>query len=122
MRAINPDHFTLMDSIWYVGMVIVGGMGSTAGAVFGTVSLRLLREVVMTISPMIGKALPMLAANILAALGPMLFGLVIILFLIFLSRAVWRIDGRYSRRPTGCIPLRTDFSHGKTRKSTEAVM
>ncbi|MDP3047281.1 MAG: branched-chain amino acid ABC transporter permease, partial [Chloroflexota bacterium] len=48
MRAINPDHFTLMDSIWYVGMVIVGGMGSTAGAVFGTVSLRLLRELVMT--------------------------------------------------------------------------
>ncbi len=88
MRAINPDHFTLMDSIWYVGMVIVGGMGSTLGAILGTTFLRLLSELVMTVSPQIGRLFPFLAANILAALGPMLFGLVIILFLIFEPRGL----------------------------------
>lgn len=94
MKAINPDHFTLMDSIWYVGMIIVGGMGSNVGAIFGTAFLRLLSELVMTISPQLGRLFPALAANILAALGPMFFGLVIILFLIFEPRGLahrWEI-------------------------------
>ena len=31
MRSINTDHFTLMESVWYMGMIITGGMGSTPG-------------------------------------------------------------------------------------------
>jgi len=45
IKALNPTNFTLMNSIWYVGMMIVGGMGSTAGAVFGVVFLRTLEEI-----------------------------------------------------------------------------
>jgi branched-chain amino acid transport system permease protein len=93
-RAIRPDQFDLTSSVWYLGMVIVGGMGSTLGPIFGTVFIRLLRELVIVISPWIGTLVPALEANVLAALGPMLFGLVIMLFLIFEPRGLahrWEI-------------------------------
>ena len=30
-RSINPEQFSLLNSVWYLGMVIVGGMGSALG-------------------------------------------------------------------------------------------
>ncbi|MDY6851420.1 MAG: hypothetical protein SV487_04990 [Thermodesulfobacteriota bacterium] len=30
-QTINVEYFTLMDSIWYLGMLIVGGMGTCWG-------------------------------------------------------------------------------------------
>ncbi|MFC1822883.1 branched-chain amino acid ABC transporter permease [Thermodesulfobacteriota bacterium] len=43
---IGPDNFTLMHSIEYIVMVIVGGMGSLAGAIMGTIFISLLPEVI----------------------------------------------------------------------------
>jgi len=48
----------------------------------------LIGQPILAVSPQIGRLFPILAANILAALGPMLFGLVIILFLIFEPRGL----------------------------------
>lgn len=89
MRAINVDHFTLFDSIWYLGMIIVGGMGSVPGAVFGTCFIRILDLAVKIIGPKLGEVLPAaLAVSASAALGPFVFGLVILLLLIFDPRGL----------------------------------
>jgi branched-chain amino acid transport system permease protein len=46
---ISTDHFPFMNSVWYLGMLIVGGMGSMAGVIFGVISLKLLDELVTII-------------------------------------------------------------------------
>lgn len=103
MRALNPDHFTLMDSIWYVGMMVVGGMGSTAGAVFGAAFLRILDELTKVFGMSLAAIFPAWAAFLQAALGPLVYGLVIILFLIFEPRGLahrWEIfKASYRLRP-----------------------
>jgi len=100
MRAINADHFTLMESVWYLGMIIVGGMGSTAGAVFGTIFIRVLDEVAREIAPLVGSLLPGAGVGVELALSPILFGLVIIVFMVFEPRGLahrWEIFKAYYR-------------------------
>ena len=100
MRAINVDHFTLGDSIWYLGMVIVGGVGSVPGAIFGTIFIRTLDLLVKNIGPWLGTVVPSLAGVAAAALDPFVFGLVILLFLIFEPRGLahrWEMIKSYFR-------------------------
>jgi branched-chain amino acid transport system permease protein len=94
MRAILYEHFLLMQSIWMVGMVIVGGMGYTTGAVFGTVFIRILDQLVVYIAPMVEAVFPYWTGSAAAAMGPFVFGLVIIVFIIFEPRGLahrWEI-------------------------------
>ncbi len=100
-RAINPEQFSLVQSVWYLGMVIVGGMGSALGPILGTTFVRLLDEFTIQFSPMLSKLFPEAEANMLAALGPIVFGLALMLFLVFeprglahrweLLKAAWRL-------------------------------
>lgn len=94
MRAIAPANFGLHESVWLLGMVIVGGMGSTAGAVFGTIFIRILDELAKALVPVISGIFPALSGNISAALSPIFFSVVIVLFVIFEPRGLahrWEI-------------------------------
>ena len=94
MRVVSPMHFELTHSIWFLGMVIVGGMGSTAGAIMGTVLIKCLDDFVPSLAPAIAKIIPALSGQILAALTPILFGLVVLLFIVFEPRGLhhrWEI-------------------------------
>jgi branched-chain amino acid transport system permease protein len=91
------DQFPFMNSVWYLGMLIVGGMGSTAGVIFGVVSLKLLDELVIIVGPMLATAVAPQAA---ASLGLIMRGLVIIIFLIFEPRGLahrWEMVKAYYR-------------------------
>ncbi len=93
----SAELFPFMDSVWYLGMLIVGGMGSTTGAIYGAVSLKLLDELVTIIGPILSAAVAPQAA---ASLGLITRGLVIILFLIFEPRGLdhrWEIIKTYFR-------------------------
>ncbi|MBI4786560.1 MAG: branched-chain amino acid ABC transporter permease, partial [Chloroflexi bacterium] len=81
----SVDQFPFIDSVWYLGMLIVGGMGSTVGAVFGAVSLKLLDELVTIVGPVLAVALAPQAG---AALALFARGLVIGIFLIFEPRGL----------------------------------
>jgi branched-chain amino acid transport system permease protein len=101
VRSINPEQFSLQQSVWYLGMVIVGGMGSALGPILGSTFLRLLDELSVQLAPMLSKIFPQLESGLLAALGPILFGIVLMLFLVFeprglahrweLLKAAWRL-------------------------------
>lgn len=95
MRAISPDQFGLNSSIWMMGMVIVGGMGSISGGIFGTIFIRLLDEIAKSwVAPFISGIFPALSSTISAALGPLFFSIVIILFVVFEPRGLahrWQI-------------------------------
>jgi len=89
------DQFPFMNSVWYLGMLIIGGMGSTAGAIFGVVSLKLLDELVIIVGPILSAVVAPQAA---ASLGLIMRGLVIILFLIFEPRGLahrWQMVKAY---------------------------
>jgi branched-chain amino acid transport system permease protein len=94
MRSVSVDHFTLMNSVWYLGMVVIGGLGSVLGAILGTVFIRLLDITVLTIGPEIGNIFPSIAAIATASLAPMAFGLSMMLFLIFEPRGLSHLWGK----------------------------
>jgi len=98
---ISTDNFPFMNSVWYLGMLIVGGMGSITGAILGTVSLKLLDELVTVFGPTLAAVFPAIAAQAAASLGLIMRGLVIIVFLIFEPRGLvhrWDLIKSYYRR------------------------
>jgi branched-chain amino acid transport system permease protein len=91
------DQFPFIDSVWYLGMLIVGGMGSITGAVLGAISLKLLDEFVTAAGPVLSAVVAGQAAASLALISR---GLIIILFLIFEPRGLehrWEIVKSYFR-------------------------
>jgi branched-chain amino acid transport system permease protein len=93
----STDQFPFFDSVWYLGMLIVGGMGSTTGAIFGAVALRLLDELVTMAGPVLSAAVAPQAAASLALIS---HGLIIIIFLIFEPRGLyhrWEMIKAYFR-------------------------
>jgi branched-chain amino acid transport system permease protein len=93
----STDQFPFMDSVWYLGMLIVGGMGSTAGAIFGAVALKVLDEFVTVAGPILAAAVAPQAAASLALIS---HGLIIIIFLIFEPRGLhhrWEMIKTYFR-------------------------
>ena len=88
ITVVNSEQFTLMHALEYVGMLIVGGMGSIPGVFFGVLFIRILNEVVMFSSPLLAKAFPWLGTSPAAALGLSAFGLSVIIFLIFEPRGL----------------------------------
>jgi branched-chain amino acid transport system permease protein len=85
---LNAENFTLTDSILYIGMVIIGGLGTTIGPILGAVLIRLLQQGIMYISPVMESAFPAIPAGFTSGIAPMVFGLVIILFLILEPRGL----------------------------------
>lgn len=85
---IGAEHFTLHDSVWYLGMLIIGGMGSTLGAVLGTIFVRLLAVLTDYIAPILSATFPFLPKNIVFAVGVVVFAIVIVIFLVFEPRGL----------------------------------
>lgn len=94
----TTEQFPFTDSVWYLGMLIVGGMGSTIGAIFGVVFLRLLDQLVTVIGPILAMLVVPQAA---ASLSLIMRGLVIILFLIFEPKGLahrWELVKAYFKK------------------------
>jgi branched-chain amino acid transport system permease protein len=85
---LNAENFTLTDSILYIGMLIIGGLGTTLGPILGAVLIRLLQQGIMYISPVLESTFPAIPAGFTSGIAPMVFGLVIILFLILEPRGL----------------------------------
>jgi branched-chain amino acid transport system permease protein len=94
IRYIQADQFTLWLSVWYVGMLIVGGLGSILGAIIGTVVIRILQELITYIGPQLAEIFPHVGGQVVFASMNMLLGGIIILFMIFEPRGLvhrWNI-------------------------------
>lgn len=94
IRYIQADQFTLWLSVWYVGMLIVGGLGSILGAIVGTVVIRILQEFITFIGPQLAEIFPQVGGQVVFASMNMLLGGIIILFMIFEPRGLvhrWNI-------------------------------
>ena len=96
---MTPVDFSLMRSVWFLAMLIVGGMGSVVGAIMGTVFLKALEDGTTVLAPIVGTAMtnifPQLyGKGVTTSFGLLIFGLVVALFLIFEPRGLnhrWEI-------------------------------
>ncbi|MBW1980915.1 MAG: branched-chain amino acid ABC transporter permease [Deltaproteobacteria bacterium] len=79
---ISDEHFTMWLSIQYLAMVIIGGLGHVLGGIFGTIFMVLLPELLRIPSQALSNVYPNIFA-IFGTLRELVFGVVIILFLIF---------------------------------------
>jgi branched-chain amino acid transport system permease protein len=97
VRFASVEQFPFMDSVWYLGMLIVGGMGNTTGAILGVIALKVLDELVTVAGPIIAAVVAPQAAASLALIS---HGLVIMIFLIFEPRGLhhrWKKVKTYFR-------------------------
>ena len=80
-RAVTPESFPLLMSIFFLAAVIVGGMGSVLGSVLGAVFMTLVPELLK----LLVSVLPLgdNATLILSPVRTIVFGALIVLFLIF---------------------------------------
>ncbi len=86
---MNAEQFSLTESILYIGMIIIGGLGTAVGPVFGVVFIRLLQQILtVQVVPFLETTFTMFPAGFATGVTPMLFGLVIILFLILEPRGI----------------------------------
>ena len=81
-RIISPENFPISLAIDQLGMVIIGGLGSVQGALFGAAFMTLLPELLRIATSALATQFPHLT-TLFAPLKTGLFGLVIVLFLIF---------------------------------------
>jgi len=92
MRIVTPEHFPFHLSIQYLAMVIVGGMGSVLGSIFGAIFMVLTPEVLNVLSAALSKMVPAMG-QLFIPLKEVVFGAFIVLFLIFEPRGlaeIWR--------------------------------
>jgi branched-chain amino acid transport system permease protein len=94
-RALSVDQFGFSNSVIWLAMVIVGGLGSNAGACMGAIALILTDELTKAAAPLIGAALALPTQTMGAAIGPVVFGLIVILFLIFEPRGLAHVWERF---------------------------
>jgi branched-chain amino acid transport system permease protein len=81
-KIISPENFPLSVAIDQLGMIIIGGLGSVLGSILGAVFMTLLPEVLRLVTSALAGQLPGLV-QLFAALKLGVFGLTIVLFLIF---------------------------------------
>lgn len=104
-RYINTELFSFTLSLQMLGMVIVGGMGSTSGAVIGVIFIQLLDKIVSRyLTPWVQDVWPGSNANSVApGLQLIVFGAVIAGFLLLEPRGmqhrVEKIKLYYRLRP-----------------------
>lgn len=101
IRHLNSETFNLIDSIIFLGMLVIGGLGANLGPIFGAIVVELLIEFATLFGPFFIELFPSTAAGAVQALRPLFFGTTLMLFLIFeprglahrwqLVKAAWRL-------------------------------
>ena len=81
-RILFPDSFTLLVAIDYLAMVIIGGMGSIVGSIFGAIFMTLLPEVLKLTATSLTGIYPQ-AFGFIASVRDVVFGLAVIFFLMY---------------------------------------
>ncbi len=95
-RVVTPESFPLINSIFYLAAIIVGGMGTILGGILGATFMTLVPEflklVVGWLTPWVPDAL-----SLLAPIRTIVFGALIVGFLIFEPQGLAEIWQRIRR-------------------------
>jgi branched-chain amino acid transport system permease protein len=121
---VTPDQFRMLDSMWYLGMLVIGGWGSAAGVFAGVIFLKLLELVLNDhITPALADAFPYYATQIRISTALIINGLVIIAFVMYERQGLIRLWARAShlfrKRGEECLGrMRRGTEGGESSRST----
>jgi branched-chain amino acid transport system permease protein len=101
---VSPEHFVFFYSLWWVGVILIGGVGSLHGVVFGAMFMVLVEEMLRNGLVALGGMMPgMILVGKFPYFRDSAFGLAIILFLIYepngLSYRYWQIKNSFNLWP-----------------------
>lgn len=82
LKVVTPEHFPFILSIQFLAMVIIGGMGSVLGSIFGAVFMTIVPELLSYITGLVKMQAPGYE-QFFIPLKEVVFGGLIIVFLIF---------------------------------------
>ena len=95
-RAMTPEYFTLKLSIFYLAAIIVGGLGSMLGTILGALFMTLVPELLRGAVALVAQWLPR-ATEVLSPVQELVFGLLIIGFLVFEPHGLFEVWRRVRR-------------------------
>jgi len=82
LKYVTAEQFHIGVSIVYLAMIIIGGLGSIIGSIFGAVFMILLPKLLAVATEMVAADFPTVA-RLAISFEQGIFGLIIILFLVF---------------------------------------
>jgi branched-chain amino acid transport system permease protein len=82
LRFVSSEQFNIEVSIVYLAMIIIGGLGSILGSIYGAVFMILLPKLLTIVTTKIAVTVPGIA-ELATAMEQGIFGVIIIAFLIF---------------------------------------
>jgi len=82
LRFVSSEQFNIEVSIVYLAMIIIGGLGSILGSIYGAVFMILLPKLLTIVTAKIAVSIPGIA-ELATAMEQGIFGVIIIVFLIF---------------------------------------
>ncbi|MDH3258367.1 MAG: branched-chain amino acid ABC transporter permease [Deltaproteobacteria bacterium] len=97
LMFISSEQFTIGVSIKYLAMIIIGGLGSIIGSIYGAVFMVLLPEVLTLITSNLSWVYPNIS-NFILSIQDGVFGVIIVMFLIFEPDGIahrWRLIKAY---------------------------
>ena len=103
--AITSEYFTFGLSVFYVAAIIVGGLGRVLGSVLGAVFMTFVPELLRLTASATSGWLPGFSSQLLP-MGQVVFGLLIVAFLIFEPHGLAQVWDRV-RRSFHLWPFRT---------------
>lgn len=93
LKVVTPDHFPFILSIHYLAMIIVGGLGSILGSIFGAIFMTLIPELLNYLSEIVKMSAPGYE-EIFVPMKEVIFGVLIVLFLVFEPRGLAELWNR----------------------------
>ena len=107
---VSPDQFSFAESVVFLTMALLGGIGSPAGAVIGTGLLILLPEWLRFLKQVPGLYLA-------------IYGLAVILIMVFMPEGIWGfLGGRMRRAPTRAAAPAADLVLSQAAPSEAPVL
>ncbi|MCP4630500.1 MAG: branched-chain amino acid ABC transporter permease [bacterium] len=102
LAAISPEHFPWFLSLWLVGVILIGGVGSIHGAIFGSIFMVVVMEALQLAVIPLADTFPKLLIDFLF-IKEAAFGLAICVFLIYepngLAYRWWQIKNYFNLWP-----------------------
>ncbi len=99
LKVVTPEHFPLHLSIQYLAMIIVGGLGSLIGSIFGAIFMTLVPEMLRSALGLF-QGLDPQVMRYLFPLQTVFFGVLIVVFLVLEPHGLaemWRRAKAYFR-------------------------
>jgi branched-chain amino acid transport system permease protein len=100
--ALSPEHFPWFWSLWLVGVILIGGVGSIHGVIFGSLFMVVIMELLTIAAIPVSEYFPRVLIYF-AFIKEMAFGLAICAFLIYepngLAYRWWQIKNYFNLWP-----------------------